>query len=135
MEYLSLLAVSTLFGGMMLYSFGFAPLVFHALDGETAGRFLRAAFPWYYLFVTGCAGFSAFLLAFVDWRPAAGLLVVALTGLAARELLMPRINDARDQDLAGDISAKKRFAWLHGGSVVLNMLQLVGLGAVLYGYA
>jgi hypothetical protein len=40
MEFAALLLVSTLFGGMMLYSFGFAPMVFSALPAEDAGRFI-----------------------------------------------------------------------------------------------
>jgi hypothetical protein len=44
-EFATLLLVSMLFGGMMLYSFGFAPMVFGALPAEDAGRFIRPAFP------------------------------------------------------------------------------------------
>jgi Domain of unknown function (DUF4149) len=47
----ALLATSLLFGGMTLYSFGFAPLVFSALPAEVAGKLLRRAFPHRYLFV------------------------------------------------------------------------------------
>ena len=55
-EFTALLLVATLFGGMMLYSFGFAPIVFSTLPAKDASRFIRAAFPWYYLFVivTAC---------------------------------------------------------------------------------
>lgn len=70
-EFAALLLVSTLFGGMMLYSFGFAPMVFRALPTEDAGRFIRAAFPWYYLFVIVTAGFSgAILLLSNSWSAA-----------------------------------------------------------------
>lgn len=57
-EFAALLLVSTLSGGMMLYSFGFAPMVFSALSTEDAGRFIRAVFPCYYLFVIVTGGFS-----------------------------------------------------------------------------
>jgi len=43
---------------------------------------------------------------------------------------MPAVNAARDQGLAGDAAANRRFARLHGGSVALNgaqALALVGL--------
>jgi hypothetical protein len=43
-EFAALLLVSILFGGMMLYSFGFAPMVFSALPAEDASRFIRAGF-------------------------------------------------------------------------------------------
>ena len=61
-EFAALLLVSTLFGGMMLYSFGLAPMVFSALPAEDAGRFIRAAFPWYCLFVIVIAAFSGAIL-------------------------------------------------------------------------
>ena len=50
-EFTALLLVLTLFGGTMLYSFGFAPMVFDVLPAEDVRRFIRAAFPQYYLFV------------------------------------------------------------------------------------
>ena len=61
-EFSALLLVSTLFGGMMLYSFGFAPMVFRAMPAEEAGRFIRAVFPWYYLFVIAVAGLGGAIL-------------------------------------------------------------------------
>lgn len=42
---LALLATALLFGGMTLYSFGFAAFLFTALPPETAGAALRRAFP------------------------------------------------------------------------------------------
>lgn len=66
MKFLSLLASATLFSGMMLFSFGFAPLVFKTLDVGEAGRMLRLAFPWYYLFVFAIAALGAALLFSVD---------------------------------------------------------------------
>jgi hypothetical protein len=43
-EFAALLLISMLFGGMTLYSFGFAPMVFSAMPADDAGRFIRAAF-------------------------------------------------------------------------------------------
>ena len=48
-----------LFGGMMLYSFGFAAFLFTALPADMAGATIRRAFPHFYLFVIGCAGLAA----------------------------------------------------------------------------
>jgi Domain of unknown function (DUF4149) len=47
----ALLSTALLFGGMTLYSFGFAPMVFSALKTDMAGGLLRKAFPHHYLFV------------------------------------------------------------------------------------
>ena len=47
----ALLVTALLFGGMVLYSFGFAAFVFSVLPMETAGPTIRRAFPHFYLFV------------------------------------------------------------------------------------
>ena len=40
-EILAPLSMATLFGGMMLYSFGVAPMVFKALPGDDAAKLIR----------------------------------------------------------------------------------------------
>lgn len=131
-EFAALLLISTLFGGMMLYSFGFAPLVFSALPAEDAGRFIRAAFPWYYLFVIATAGLGGAILLPSNARSGALALAISAVAIYARQGLMPRINDARDQRLRGNADAKRRFGRLHGVSVALNFVQLIAAGYVLY---
>lgn len=135
MRFLALLAASTLFGGMMLYSFGFAPLVFKTLAIDEAGRMLRRAFPWYYLFVLATAVVAATLLLSIDRSSALVMAVIAAIAIFARQGLMPRINTARDQQILGDVVARRRFARLHGASVLLNFIQLFGAGLVLYRFA
>ena len=131
-EFAALLLVSTLFGGMMLYSFGFAPMVFSALPAEDAGRFIRAAFPWYYLFVIVTAGIGGAILLRLNSRSGALALAIAVIAIFARQVLMPRINIARDMQLKGIGEAKRRFSRLHGFSVALNFAQLIAAGYVLY---
>lgn len=131
-EFAALLLVSTLFGGMMLYSFGFAPMVFNALPAEDAGRFIRAAFPWYYLFVIATAGLGGAILLRSNPRSGAFALAIAVIGIFAHQVLMPWINTARDMQLQGNEEAKTRFSRLHGISVALNFLQLIAAGYVLY---
>ena len=131
-EFAALLLVSTLFGGMMLYSFGFAPMVFSALPAEDAGRFIRAAFPWYYLFVIVTAGIGGAILLRSNSRSGALALAIAVIAIFARQVLMPRINIARDMQLKGIGEAKRRFSRLHGFSVALNFAQLIATGYVLY---
>ncbi len=131
-EFAALLLVSTLFGGMMLYSFGFAPMVFRAMPAEEAGRFIRAVFPWYYLFVIAIASLGGAVLLLWNWRAAALMLAIALVAVYARQVLMPRINAARDERLQGSAQAKSRFGRLHGVSVALNFVQLIAAGYVLY---
>jgi hypothetical protein len=61
--------------------------------------------------------------------------VIAAIAIFARQGLMPRINIARDRQIQGDLAAKTRFARLHGASVLLNFIQLLGAGLVLYRFA
>ena len=54
-----------------------------------------------------------------------GLAAVAVTGLLARQILMPAINRATDT------GAKARFRWLHGLSVLITLAHIVVAGWVL----
>lgn len=128
---LALIATAALFGGMVGFSFLFAPLVFAKLPAETAGRFIREVFPRYYLCIAGVGSLAALLL--IPDRPvlAVVLFVVAAGGVVARQGLMPAINRARDRQIAGEAEARRRFSALHGASVVLNLIQIAALAAVL----
>jgi len=130
------LALALTWGGMTFFSAVVAPLVFTKLPLETAGAFIREVFPWYYL-TMGLTTLLAVLLllpvieAGVGW-PAA-LSVFALIGFVmARQVLMPRINEARDAELAGDAGAGKRFKRLHGVSVLINGAQWLAIFAALW---
>ncbi len=116
----------------MLYSFGFAPMVFSIMPADDAGRFIPAAFPWYYLFVIATAGVGGAIL--LLWNSWSGVLTIAIAVVAiyARQMLMPLINSARDEQLRGNPDAKRRFDRLHGFSVALNFVQLFAAGYVLY---
>ncbi|NCW97974.1 MAG: DUF4149 domain-containing protein, partial [Betaproteobacteria bacterium] len=50
-EALGLLASALLFGGMTLFAFGFAAILFTSLPAEQARRVIRHAFPPFYLWV------------------------------------------------------------------------------------
>ena len=124
-----------LLGGMLFFPIVVAPIVFTSLPEHEAGQFLRSMFPRYYLFMIF---FSA--LAFGFYQSAAGseintaatvCLLVALSTLWVRQSLVPRINAARDAQLAGDADAAAKFDRGHKLSVVINMLQSVGLIGIL----
>ena len=131
MDVLALLLTALLFGGMTLYSFGFAPFLFRELSPSQAGPLIRAAFPHYYLFVILGALAAGLALMAVDTRSVALMGWVSALGVFARQVLMPRINAARDAELAGETVAKSRFSALHGASVAINFLQLGLIGWVL----
>ena len=116
------LFTALLFGGMTLYSFGFAAFVFSALPAQTAGVLLRRAFPWFYAFVIVTATIAAILWWPQDATYAALMAAVAITTIPARQLLMPAINRATD---AGQ---RTHFKWLHGFSVMLTLGQIAAVG-------
>lgn len=126
---LAVLITSLLFGGMTLYSFGFAAFLFHALPAAIAGATLRKAFPWFYAFVIAAAGVAAALWRWHDTVFAIVLATVVITTVPARQLLMPAINRATD---AGQ---RRRFQWLHGLSVVVTLAHIGATGWVLVSMA
>jgi Domain of unknown function (DUF4149) len=129
MTTLALLATSLLFGGMTLYSFGFAPLIFSTLPADGAGKMLRQAFPRYYIFVILTALIAALALWSQDRVGAGVMAATAVAGIIARQFLMPMMNLLRDR---GEIRYFKRAHYL---SVVINMLQLVAVVFVLVRFA
>ena len=134
METLALYVVAATLGAMLFFAVGVAPTVFQALPIQEAGLFLRKLFPRYYLALivgSGVAGglwiSSAPLAAAVCW-------LIALSTLWIRQSLVPRINQLRDAELAGDATAGVRFATLHRVSVIINMVQLLAWVALLLKY-
>lgn len=121
----NLLVVAFLFGGMFLFSGGFAALLFRYLPPADARMLIRKAFPPFYLFVIASSGLAAGLSWMSDPFSARWMAVVMLSTVAARQLLMPAINRATD---VGD---KKRFLWLHGFSVLLTLGHIVLTAVVL----
>ncbi|MEM9061418.1 MAG: DUF4149 domain-containing protein [Pseudomonadota bacterium] len=125
METAALLMTALLFGGMVLYSFGFAAFVFSALPADVAGPTIRRAFPHFYVFVMAASAVAALLLLRTDPTAAILLGLVALTTAPTRQVLMPAINDATDT------GRKKRFAVLHTVSVVVTLIHIAAAAYVL----
>ena len=121
----SLLVVSLLFGGMFLFSAGFAAFLFRYLPPQDARMLIRKAFPPFYLFVIVSSGLAMALSWRSDSFSAAWMAFVMLTTVAARQLLMPAINRATD------LGYRKRFLWLHGFSVLLTLGHIVLAALVL----
>lgn len=122
---LAMLMTAILFGGMVLYSFGFAAFLFSHLPAQDAGSILRKAFPVFYLWCVAVGLLAAGLLLFVDSVSAWLVMAVALTTVPARQLLMPAINAASDNN------DRRRFKILHGSSVLLAVAQMTMLAYVL----
>jgi len=124
-EIAALLVTALLFGGMVLYSFGFAAFLFTALPSEVAGPTIRRGFPLFYLFVLITAALAAILTWPGDQTNAVLLALVALTTIPTRQILMPAINKATDS------GAKQRFKVLHTVSVLITLVHMVLAAIVL----
>jgi len=118
----ALLLTACLFGGMVFFSTGFAPVLFKQLELEQVRPLLRGTFPYYYLVIIVLSGLATLVAAPVSITTTAILASVCASTIFARQILMPMINDATD---AGD---KKRFATLHGLSVVIQLIQIAVCG-------
>lgn len=115
----AILLVAWLFGGMLLFSAGFAAFLFKNMPPYEARVLIRKVFPPFYLFVIFSAGLAMALFWGADPYNAALMASIVLSTLAGRQLLMPAINRATDLGL------RKRFVWLHGFSVVLSLAHIV----------
>jgi len=118
---------------MIFFASFMAPLVFIKLPAETAGKFIREVFPWYYL-AFGCLSLLLALLLYANpnkWFISIMLANVFVFALA-RQWLMPAINVTRDVVLQGDVTANEKFNALHRLSVAMNSLQLLSISIVLY---
>ena len=121
--------VLMLLGAMLFFPSVVAPVVFTSLPEAQAGAFLRSMFPRYYALMIALSLIAA-LLFLVGSNQSALLatlvcLFVGVSTLWVRQWLLPRINAARDVQLAGDTEAGRRFDRDHKLSVGINMLQLV----------
>jgi hypothetical protein len=114
----ALVLTALLFGGMTFYSFGFAPVLFRQLPMEQVRPLLRGTFPYYYLAVIGLGALAAAVSAPTDMLAGALLGAIVVSTLYARQILMHQINAATDR---GD---KTAFAWLHGLSVAIQLVQI-----------
>lgn len=124
-QFLALLLTGVLLGGMLFFSFAFAPLLFIRLPAEVAGPFIRGFFPVYYGIGAAMALVTTALVATEPSSIPLGSVGVAFLVLLL--WLMPKINRLRDQGTAGDAAAMARFNRLHRASVIVNAGQMVAL--------
>ena len=126
MEFISLLLVAFLFGGMLLFSIGFGTLAFKFLEVPIARQFIRNAFPFFYLYVFSVATIASSILVFNNYNAFVLILVIAITTIPTGLILMPAIN------LASDNKHKRKFVLLHSASVLITLLHIVLTGFALY---
>lgn len=129
--YVALFATATLFGSMLFFTAVMAPLIFNKLGPDRAGGFIRQVLPWYYLVIIGLGAVATLALAIPRSFDAAMAAGVTAAAVAARQVLMPTINRARDAMLAGDATAELQFSRRHRMSVWINAAQIIAIGIVL----
>ncbi len=120
-------AMGALVGSMVFFGVVVAPKVFQALPPNHAGIFLRSFFPSYYLWGLVIAAALTGIALWASWPVFLSCAAVLALFAYARQVLMPKINAARDAQLRGEQDASRRFDRLHLRSVLINGLQLLVL--------
>ena len=116
--------ISIWVGVIVFFSAIIAPTVFKTLDEKSAGVFLRAFFPKYYLFaiVIGLAALALIMIFNIEMSNILYIAIVSMTILSIiSRFMIPIINNARDMGEKG----KQKFNRLHALSVSLNIITLV----------
>ena len=116
--------ISIWIGVIVFFSAIIAPTVFKTLDEKSAGVFLRAFFPKYYLFaiVIGLAALALIMIFDIKVSNILYIAIVSMTILSIiSRFMIPMINNARDMGEKG----KQKFNRLHMLSVSLNVITLV----------
>ena len=112
-----------LLGGMVFFPAVVAPAIFSSLDIKTSGVVLRRLFPNYYLFIIVLALIAGFLGKLISVATAACIFIVVTTVLV-RQILLPKINQWRDEELSGNLHSAKKFSLSHRLTVILNLIQM-----------
>jgi len=124
---LAAFGLAVLVGGMVFFAAVMAPLVFVKLPAAVAGPFIRAAFPFYYLFCAVSAGAAALGFLFLRRRiSAVVVLAIIVAVLWAWFWLIPELDAMR---AAGNVSGFDRG---HSESVWLNGAELIAAICLLF---
>ena len=111
---------SIVLGIMLFFSFAVAPIIFKVLKEKDARRFVRTIFPYYYCINLILVSLVCIFLFYKDFINFDFYLLLSIAILFAISLfvLMPMINNARDQ------KKESKFKYLHAVSVIINFLQI-----------
>ena len=122
-EVIQIYILLLLLGGMVFFPAVVAPAIFSSLDIKMSGMVLRRLFPNYYLFIIVLALIAVFLGKLISVATAACIFIVVTTVLV-RQILLPKINQWRDEELSGNLDSAKKFSLSHRFTVILNILQM-----------
>ena len=112
-----------LLGGMIFFPAVVAPAIFSSLDIKTSGVVLRRLFPNYYLFIIVMSLIAGFLGKMTSVATAACIFIFVTT-ILVRQVILPKINQWRDEELGGSSDSAKKFSRSHRLTVILNLLQM-----------
>ena len=126
MEFITLLLVSFLFGGMLLFSVGFGTLSFKFLEASIARAFIRKTFPYFYGYVLAVSALIVLFSFNISNLTAALACSIFITTIAASKVLMPAINKA------SDAKQKRKFVLLHTASVLITLFHIIVSAILLY---
>ncbi len=119
---------SIVLGAMLFFSFVIAPTIFKVLDENYARKFIRKIFPLYYSFcliillITSLIYIYIFSVSYEFYI----LLFLVILFSISLFILMPMINKFRDHKL------EKKFKITHTMSVLINLIQMIGLVVILF---
>ena len=126
MQYITLLLIAFLFGGMLLFSVGFGTLSFRFLEAPVARQFIRNIFPYFYGYVLIVSALIVLFSFNVSNLTAALAFIIFITTIPTSRVLMPAINKA------SDVKQKGKFLVLHTVSVLVTLMHIVISAILLY---
>ena len=109
--------ISGMVGIMLFFTIVVAPTVFKVLPVEWSSKYVRNFFPKYY----ATLGFVTLICVYTEADGGNKALLAICAAFFAFTLfyLTGKINNAKDS------GHTRQFHWLHGASVVINVLQLI----------
>ena len=111
---------------MVFFPTVIAPIIFKIYDEEESGKFLRIFFPRYYLFGLILSVIGLFVSLYEnEMIIILGFSFLIVTFLFTRQVLTPKINEAKDEMGNNDEISKKKFDKLHLFSVIINFFQII----------
>ena len=129
---LLLTATGMWLGAMAFFAVVVAPTVFGTLEPLEAGKMIRRVFPKYYLFGLMCLSIAVLAsLATPNWVSLALAVLLGITWYA-RQILMPKVNAARDAMREKNAEHSPAFDRLHKLSVQLNVFEMLVCLVLMY---
>ena len=123
---ITILLTTILLGSMVFFASIVAPSIFKTLKDNDALKFTRYLFPKYYLWCIGVCSLSLLFAVVAKSSIFIPLLIILIGFIYSRQLLTPKISEAKDQWLASDSPEDKaRYKSLHKRSVIINAIQMI----------